>query len=269
MPALRLPALLAPVLLALLALAPLGAAADALDDIRARGAIRIGVSAFLPWTVERPTGGLAGFEIDIGEKIAEDIGVEADFRLMPVEGVIPALERGEIDMIAAGLAITPARALRVEFTRPYFRSGVAIATNTAMTRDIASLGALDAPGIVIVTVADTMSAGLAGTLFPRAELRVLADAGAAETAILEGEAHALIASLPEARFLALRHPGTVDLPLEEPLIGSAAGFAVRRGEHGLRAFLDAWIVAREADRWLETTHDYWFESLDWAERVGR
>ncbi len=270
MPALRLPALRPAVLLAaaLALLAPL-AAADALDDIRERGAIRIGVAAFVPWTIERPVGGLAGFEIDIGEKIAEDIGVAAEFRLLPFEETIPALERGEIDMIAAGLAITPERALRVEFTRPYFRSGVAIATNTARTAEIASLGALDAPEIVIVTVAETMSAGLAHTLFPKADLRTLGSAEEAEAALLDGTAHALLASLPEARFLALRHPETVDLPLEEPLIGSAAGFAVRRGAHGLRAFLDAWIVAREADRWLATAHGYWFESLDWADRVGR
>ncbi len=253
----------------LAALIPAAAAADTLDEIRERGSIRIGVSAFAPWTMERPVGGLAGFEIDVGEKIASDIGVSAEFRLVPLDDLIATLERGEVDMIAAGLAITPARALRVEFSRPYFRSGIAIATNTEMTREIASLGALDAPEITILSVAETMSAGLAHTLFPKADLRLVASADDAEAALVGGEAHALLASLPEARFLALRHPETIDLPLEEPLIGSAAGFAVQRGDHGLRAFLDAWIVAREADRWLSTTHNYWFESLDWADRVGR
>jgi polar amino acid transport system substrate-binding protein len=256
--------------LALLALLPAPQAlADALAAALDRGSLRIGVSAFVPWTIERPTGGLAGFDIDVGEKIAADMGLEPDFRLYPWTEIIPALEAGEIDLIAAGMAITPERALRVAFTGPYLTSGIAVAANTAMTDEAAGLAGLDAPGIVLATTAGSLADALARGLFLKAEIRAFADATEAERAVLTGDAHALVASLPEARFLALANPAAIALTAEEPLIGSAAGLAVAPHEQRLLNFLDAWIVARRADRWLDRTHAYWFETLDWMDRVRR
>ncbi|MEO1317191.1 MAG: transporter substrate-binding domain-containing protein [Pseudomonadota bacterium] len=249
-------------LAALMALGPLPVAADALDRVLARGALRIGVSAFTPWTMN-DDGRLYGHEIDIGRRIAEDMGVEPDFRLIAFGEIVAALHSGEIDMIAAGMAITPERALEMAFTRPYFRSGVGLATNTAATAEIDSVEALNAPEIVVAYVDETLAAGFADVLFPEAELKAFDDAKEAEAAVVNGEAAVYLASLPEARFLALRNPDRVDLPVAEALVGSAAGFAVAHGEARLLNWLDAWIVARTEDRWLSATYDFWFRSLDW------
>jgi polar amino acid transport system substrate-binding protein len=43
---------------------------------------------------------------------------------------------------------------------------------------------------------------------------------------------------------------------------------VKRGEQELLNFLNAWITARAADKWLSATHKYWFETLKWRERVA-
>ncbi|MEL6768681.1 MAG: transporter substrate-binding domain-containing protein [Pseudomonadota bacterium] len=245
-----------------LAAGPLPALADALDRALARGTLRIGVAEFTPWTM---TDGnrLYGHEIDIGRRLAGDMGVEAEFKLIAFGEIIAALHAGEIDMIAAGLAITPERALEMAFTRPYFRSGVGLATNTAATAEIGSVEALNAPEIGVAYVEETLAAGFADVLFPEAELMSFDNAQEAEAAVIEGEAAVYLASLPEARFLALRNPDRVDLPVAEALVGSAAGFAVAHGEARLLNWLDAWIVARTEDRWLSSTYDFWFKSLDW------
>ncbi|MEM6945224.1 MAG: transporter substrate-binding domain-containing protein [Pseudomonadota bacterium] len=249
-------------LAALTALVPLPAAADILDQILARGSIKIGVSEFTPWTI-RKNDRLLGHEIDIGKRLADDLGVEADFRLVPFGEIVAALHAGEIDMIAAGLAITPERALQMAFTRPYFRSGVGIATNTAMTSQVKSLEELNAPEFSVAYVNETLAAGFADTLFPNAELKAFDTATAAEEAVLGGDAAVYLASLPEARFLALRNAERIDLPIADPLVGSAAGFAVAHGEQRLLNWLNAWIVARTYDKWLGATYDFWFRSLAW------
>ena len=72
----------------------------------------------------------------------------------------------------------------------------------------------------------------------------------------------------EAQFLVLQHPDVVDLPLAEPLIGSSEALAVKKGEQQMLNFLNAWVTARKSDKWLLTTHDYWFTTLDWLQDVA-
>ena len=57
-------------------------------------------------------GELIGFEIDVAKKLAEDMEVEVEFSIYPWEQIILRLESGEIDVIAAGLSITPALRLQ-------------------------------------------------------------------------------------------------------------------------------------------------------------
>jgi len=249
--------------LVLLALLSVGAQADALEDILERGTLRVGVSPFAPWTMENDAGSLAGFEIDVGNKIAEDMGVTAEFTNYRWEDIIPALEKGEIDMIAAGMAITPGRALKVSFSRGYSDAGISLATNTPMTRSIARLEQLNSEGIVIAVVKDTVSVGVVQSLFERAETQTFESVAAAQQAVLDDEAHAYVGATPLPKFLALQRPDKVDMPLQKPLLEFKTGMAVQRGEQELLNFLNSWITARTADKWLSATHKYWFDSLDW------
>lgn len=250
-------------------LVPASALADVFSDIMARGSVKIGVSAFVPWTVVKPDGELLGFEVDVGEKIASDMGVKAEFRVYEWDQIIAALQKGEIDMIAAGMAITPQRALQVAFSNPYFASGVTLAANIGATKDIDSLEALNQPGMTIVTVSGTLAHDVASRVFGESDLMVVASATEAEEAVIDGTAVGYVASVPEARFLSLIHPEAVDLPLGKPLISSEAGFAVKIGEQNWLNFLNAWITARQADKWLSSTHEYWFGTLSWQEEAGK
>lgn len=250
---------------ALLALTSAGASADVLDDIMERGVLRVGVSPFAPWTLENESGELIGFEIDVGNKIAADMGVKAEFRNYRWEDIIPAVEKGEIDLIAAGMAITPGRALRVSFSQGYSDAGISLATNTPMTRQIGRLEQLNAEGIVIAVVTDTVSVGVAESLFDKAETRTYESVAAAQQAVLDDEAHAYIGATPLPKFLSLQHPDKVDMPLQKPLLEFKTGMAVQKGEQELLNFLNSWITARRADKWLSATHKYWFDSLDWRQ----
>ena len=241
--------------------------ADVLDDILERGTIRVAVAEFVPWTLKDNDGELIGFEIDVANKIAGDMGVKTEFKVYVWEDIIPALQKGEVDMIAGGMAITPARALQVNFSRPLATSGVGLATNTGMTRDITKLEQLDNPDIIITTVKDTFANSVAELLFGKANLRVFSTRDLAEQEIIDGRAHAYLASMPEVRFLALKNESIVDLPVSEPLVANKEALAVRKGEQQMLNFLDAWVTARQADKWLPTTRDYWFGTLDWVSRT--
>ena len=91
----------------------------------------------------------------------------------------------------------------------------------------------------------------------------------AEKEILEGRAHAYISSLQAVQFLVMNNSDAIDLPLSYPLVGWAEALAVQKGEQELLNFLNARVTARQADRWLDTTRDYWFSTLEWLEDVDR
>ncbi len=247
---------------------PAVAHADLFEDIVERKKIRVGVALFTPWAFVDKHGGLAGFEIDVATKLAHDMGVEAEFKQYDLADLIPALNRGDIDVIVAGLAITPKRALQMNFTLPYAESGVALATNTAKTADVQELRDLNHPQIVVTAVARTQGADVAAMLFDEADLRILATPEEATQAVLKGEAHAYVGDTAEAAFLALRHPEQIDRPLGKPLLISVAGMGVKRGEQELLNFLNAWITASAADKWLSATHKHWFETIKWRDLVN-
>ncbi|MEO1773589.1 MAG: transporter substrate-binding domain-containing protein [Pseudomonadota bacterium] len=258
----------APLLALLLTLLPLPGAAGVLEEVVERGTLRVGVSTFVPWTFRSVDGTLEGHEIDIVERIAGDIGVEAELVEVPFSEIMDRLNAGEFDMIAAGMAITPARAMQIGFTQPYFFSGITLATNKSATADLESLADVNSAEIKIAVVAETFSASLGARLFDEAEIVAFDTADAAQAAVLSGEAPIYLASEPEANFFALENPDAIDVPLSEPLVRSSAGFGVRKDAHEWREFLNAWIVAREADLFLSSTYDFWFESIEWTARVG-
>lgn len=238
--------------------------ADVLDDILERGTIRVGVSEFVPWTMRTADGELVGFEIDVAKKIAGDMGVTAEFVVYDWGDIIAALNDGDIDLIAGGMAMTPARALEVNFTRPTAESGIGIATNTEMTKDLTSFAQLNDPKIIVATVADTYAASVAEMFFDEASVNTFRSVELAEEQLVKGRAHVYLAGMSEARFLALKHPDIVDIPVGEPLVAQSEGLAVRKGEQELLNFLNTWVTARQTDKWLPTTRAYWFDTMTWA-----
>lgn len=252
-------------LLTSLILTPVSVLANALDAALQRGAVHVGVSLFEPWTLKDKDGDLIGFEIEVGRQLAADLGVDVKFLVYEWKDIIPALQKGEIDMIAAGMAITPKRALQLNFSQPYMSSGVTLAANLQKTKNVKSLSQLNSKDYTVISVAGTLAESVARNLFAESNHVIYGAAEEAEQALRQGKAHVFVTSIPKALALSLSYPDTVDYPLEKPLMGSKAGFAVRKGEQELLNFLNAWIVAREADGWLPLTYDRWFKSLHWRE----
>ena len=233
------------------------------NKIRERGVLRVGISPFTPWAFKDKDGKLVGFEIDVAKKLAKDMGVTPKFISYDWEKLIPALNEGKIDIISAGMAITPQRALNVNFSSPYAISGISLATHIKGTKHIKSVRELNHRSMKIGVVSETVSEELAKRIFSKASVIAFKKSKEAEDAIVTGKIHAYLEAKPIPRFIALDHPKQVDVPLSKPLLATKAGFAINKGDPDFLNFLNSWVVAREADTWLSSTHDYWFKSLQW------
>lgn len=63
---------------------------------------------------------LVGFEVDMAEAIARELGVTAKQSQNAWDSLIPALERGDFDIAMNGIEITPVREEKLLFSTPYY-----------------------------------------------------------------------------------------------------------------------------------------------------
>ena len=253
-------------LLALGLLVQAAAVAGTLQQVLARGELRVGISLATPWAMRNEdTGELSGFEIDVANRLAADMDVDVRFVRYDYDELVRALEANEVDLIAAGLTISTDRLLHVNFSRPYARGGVFMATNIAATAEVERLEELNAPAWTIAVMADTVSESLARRVFPRARIEPYRSETDATAALVGGDADVFLEEDPFPSFLALEYPRVVDAPLSQPLLETRSAFAVTKGDPDFVFFLNGWIEAREADTWLPTRYEYWFRTLQWRD----
>jgi polar amino acid transport system substrate-binding protein len=106
-------------------------------DAKARGELGWGgdLQGGEPYVYESPTqpGVIIGFEVDIAEALAKELGLRAKFHQNDWSNLVPSLERGDFDVILNGLEDTPARRSRLRLSRPYFVYGETLAVRKGST----------------------------------------------------------------------------------------------------------------------------------------
>jgi His/Glu/Gln/Arg/opine family amino acid ABC transporter permease subunit len=108
----------------ILALAAADAAAQtALERVRASGRIRIGIDATYPPFGMAEDGEFKGFDVDIGRAIAAQLRVQPELINASFDGVFPALQSGNFDLVISAVTITPERSATLLFSDPYIATG--------------------------------------------------------------------------------------------------------------------------------------------------
>lgn len=71
-------------------------------------------------------GEYVGFDIDLIYALADEVGFEIDFETTNFDGIIPGLQTGSFDIALAGIGITEERAKKIDYSDPYYESGLRI-----------------------------------------------------------------------------------------------------------------------------------------------
>ncbi|WP_104203131.1 transporter substrate-binding domain-containing protein [Billgrantia saliphila] len=83
--------------------------------------------SFVPFEMmDQESGEMVGFDMDILAEVAERAGFEYEIETMDFNGIIPAVQTGNVDIAIAGITITDERAEIVDFSDPYYDSGLRI-----------------------------------------------------------------------------------------------------------------------------------------------
>ncbi len=93
---------------------------DLLAAIKDKQKITIAMEGtWAPWTYHDEKDNLVGFDVEIGEYIADYLGVKAEFVEGEWDGLFAGMDSGMYDLIINGVDETPERGEKYDFSDPY------------------------------------------------------------------------------------------------------------------------------------------------------
>lgn len=99
---------------------PTLAEGDLLSRIQEKGEIVIATEgAWAPWTYHDESDALVGFDVEIGRRIAEKLGVKATFVEVAWDGIFAGMDAKMYDIAINGVDVTPDRSEKYDFSTPY------------------------------------------------------------------------------------------------------------------------------------------------------
>eukprot|EP00828_Plagiopyla_frontata_P021677 TRINITY_DN28253_c0_g1_i1.p1 TRINITY_DN28253_c0_g1~~TRINITY_DN28253_c0_g1_i1.p1 ORF type:complete len:172 (-),score=60.45 TRINITY_DN28253_c0_g1_i1:66-581(-) len=165
------------------------------------------------------------------------------------------------------MGVRPDRNAKVNFTIPYNRTGMSIVASRAKAEGRKSLDEFNSPDVVVTARLGTTAAKAAQKYMPKATLRLFEEETQAIQELLNGRAHAMVASAPLPEKMAVRHAEKLYLPLDGTFTKDPNAFAIRKGDVDTLNFFNNWIRVVEAEGWLKERYHYWFETLDWEDQL--
>jgi polar amino acid transport system substrate-binding protein len=268
-----------PVLLLLLCLVGCGGSAQTaerqstLDRILTRKSLRVGMNpGYAPFEMLDVDGAMIGFDIDVANYLAQQMGngVRVEIEKSDWDPIIANLNADKFDVIISGMTRTPQRALRCDFTDPYFITGQALLVSRQKHKPVPgqSVRDFDQPGLVVATKLGTTGEIAARKFFRRATIKTMETESDAALEVDAGRADVMVYDQP---YIALRVKESPDrtFAILEPFTKEYLAMAVRKGDLEFRDWLNLAIFElRESGAW-DSLYQKWFVTTPWLSRVKK
>lgn len=266
-------------ILLVLALSGCGGAArtaerqSTLDRILLRKTLRVGMNpGYAPFEMLDVDGAMIGFDIDMANYLAGQMGngVRVEIRKSDWDPIIANLNADKFDVIISGMTRTPQRALRCDFTDPYFVTGQALLVSRLKHRPAPGMRVrdFDEPGVVVATKLGTTGEIAARKFFREATVKTMETESDAALEVDAGRADVMVYDQP---YIALRVKESPDrtFAILEPFTKEYLAMAVRKGDAELRDWLNLAIFElRESGTW-DSLYQKWFVTTPWLKRVKK
>lgn len=168
------------------------ASADQLADIKARGTLICGTMGnYEPFSFPNPqTRQIQGYEVDLCQAIADDLGVKLELKLIAVEARIPELTQGRVDVISAALGYTEERAQQIDYSNASF-----VSMQKLLVKKDSGFDTIDSLADKKISAPKgSSSERFVREVLPNANLLTFQDPPAAFLALAQGKVNAMILS---------------------------------------------------------------------------
>jgi ABC-type amino acid transport substrate-binding protein len=186
--------------------------------------------AYPPFNSVDASGNLVGFDVDIAKAVCQEMNATCSFLAVPWDDIIPRLENNEYDLIVASMSFTEARAKRMEYSAPYYRSHSAFAADPNRFKDI-SPAALK--GFSIAAGSQTIQSEYLKKTYPDSKITLTKDQPEAQNLLQTGEVDLILAdSIDLLTFLQAPESSKFDYvgdPVTNDFLKSSAHITAHKG----------------------------------------
>ncbi len=228
----------------------------ALERIKSSGKLVVGIDATYPPMEYMEGGAATGFDVEFARKMAERLGVKAEFVNVGWDEIITGLTAGKYDVIISSMNITADRSRTVDFVEYakmsqvfVCRKGVSVKTEADLAGKavIAQLGTTSEDWLLLardrvkgIKIVRTFKSG--PELFDR---------------VKAGKADCLISDEPVGKYYAKTQPDAFSVT-GQAIAPEPVGIALRKGEEPLRAALSKAVDDLRADGSYKALCEKWF-----------
>ncbi|AOY60579.1 transporter substrate-binding domain-containing protein [Desulfococcus multivorans] len=243
-------------------------AAPTIDNILRKQELVLGTSGNQPpFSMTTRDGQLIGFDVDLAQAMADDLGVPLKVRTMPFAELLPALAAGNVDMVISGLTMTPERNLRHAFVGPYFISGKSVLTKLETIADIEDASELNMPGMTLTVLEGSTSQEFVASFMPEAVVVPARDYDEAVDMVLKDTVKALIADYPVCIISVFRYPDNGLISTIRPLSFEPLGIALPKGDPLFVNWTENFLGIYQGTGQLDALKETWFGDASWVERL--
>ncbi|SFJ19296.1 amino acid ABC transporter substrate-binding protein, PAAT family [Bosea sp. OK403] len=206
-------------------------------EIKSKGKLVIGIQGDNPpFGFVNTSGKQEGFDADVGELFARELGVAVEFVPLAVANRIPALTSGRVDILFATMAMLPERAKAVQFSKPYVANYITlVAPKATVVKANADMGKL----VIGVPRASVQDAQITKNAPEGTTIRRFDDDAATIQSLLSGQVQAVGGNMFYVQRLNAQKPDGFEDKLEFTRLYNGA--CTRLGEKEINAATNAFI----------------------------
>ena len=194
-----------------------------------------------------------GFDIDLWDAIATEIGVTYKLRPMDFAGIIPALQTGQVDVALAGITIKPERQEVIDFSDGYYDSGLMLMVPA--NSEVASHA--DLAGKTLAVKTGTSSSDYAEENFKETTLRKFPNIDNAYLELRTGGVDAAMHDTPNVLYYIATAGGGQVKAVGEQMMAHEYGIGFPKGSE-LTPKVNEALAKLKADGRYEAIYEKWF-----------
>ena len=237
------------------------AAGSRLDEIVARGVLRVGTTGdYPPFTaLDEASGAYSGLDIDLARSLGAALGIAVEFEPTSWPDLARDFEAGRFDIAMGGVSITLDRARRGFFSAPYLREGKTPIARCADQDKYQTLAQIDRPEVTVIA-----NPGGGNERFDRANLHAArivlhADNLTIFDALARGDADLMITDASETRFQQKLHAHVLCAIHPDRPFDFAEKAYWMAPDPALKAFVDQWLHLSMETGAFAAIYAKWFE----------
>jgi putative glutamine transport system substrate-binding protein len=235
-----------------------------LAQIKTRDKLVAGVKydQYLFGQKDTATGKVEGFDVDLMKALAKDLlGDENKLELKEASSKtrVDLLKKGDIDIIAASMTITPERAKQMDFSNPYFKTGQILMVPA--NSPIKDLKDIDQAGKIVVTAKGSVVGEVMKEKAPKATVKEYENFAEALTALKNGKGDALMTfnSIIYGMILQSKDNGKDTFKMTgEQLTVEEVGFGINKGNEDFNKYVNDWLDKIKKDGTYDAIYKKWF-----------